>query len=293
MNKKTLSIVVVSYNTKKLLADCLDSLDRAKSEVDFDVIVSDNGSADGSIEMVKKNYRWVELIENGKNLGFAKANNVTKDKCKGKYILFLNSDTVVHENALKETVKYLDDNKDVGSITCKLVLQNGELDKDTRRSFPTPWVSFTHLVLPLDKVFPQSKLFAKYWYSYVSDNEVLEVDVIQGAFHMTRRKILDQVGWFDEDYFLDGEDIDLCWRIKTKGWKIVYYPKVWVTHVKKASKNKPSKENRRIFATAGVGAMEIFYKKRISQNYPFFVDCLVIAGIRMIKYLRLAKLAFS
>lgn len=293
MREITLSIVIVSYNTKEILKDCLESLKKVKDEVEFETIVSDNASIDGSVEMVKKNFPWVKLIENKDNLGFSKGNNAASNLCKGEYVLFLNSDTVVHKDTLKKTYEYLERNRDVGSVTCKIVLPNGKLDKDTRRSFPSPWVSFTHLVSPLDRIFPKSKTFAKYWYGYISENETHEVDVIQGAFHMTRKEILDKLGWFDEDYFLDGEDIDLCWRIKKIGYKIIYYPKVTITHVKKASKKKPTRENRRRFATSGVESMEIFYKKNMWNMYPLVINYLVISGIRLVRLMRNIKISLT
>ncbi|QQS38585.1 glycosyltransferase family 2 protein [Candidatus Woesebacteria bacterium] len=289
-SRKKLSIVIVSYNTKDILRDCLLSLEEVKNEVNFEVFVSDNGSIDKSVEMVKKQFDWVNVIENNKNLGFARGNNAVRDLVKGEYVLFLNSDTLVHKNTLLSTINFMDQNKDVGSVSCRVVLPNGDFDKDTRRSFPTPWVALTHIAIPIDKLFPKSKLFAKYWYGFIPDNQPHEVDVIQGAFHLTRKSIFDKIGWFDEDYFLDGEDIDICWRIKAQGWKIMYYPKVSITHVKKASKKKPNAENKKIFTTAGVNAMEIFYRKHLWEKYPVQLNYLVILGIRLVKILRLIKL---
>lgn len=296
MKRPQLSIIVLSYNTKNLLKDCLKSLEDKKKEVSFEVIVSDNGSEDSSVDMVKRDFKWVKLIENKKNLGFAGGNNSAKNACRGKYILFLNSDTIVKKNTLKKTVEYLKKNKDVGALTCKIVLPNGDLDKDARRSFPTPWVSLTHLVLRLDKLFPKSTLFAKYWYGYISENETHEVDVLQGAYLLTHKKILDEVGWFDKDYFLDGEDVDICWKIKSKGWKIIYYPKVGIIHVKGASKGKNEAKKqvpfseRLKFRMSGIDSMEIFYRKRLWRKYPLAVNLAVLSGIKLLKAGRLVKL---
>jgi GT2 family glycosyltransferase len=287
---KILSIVIVSYNTRTLLDNCLESVYEREKEVPFDVIVVDNASSDGSPEMVNRKYPKAKLIKNKKNLGFAKANNKAKKYIKTKYVLFLNSDTIVHKGTLRETVKYLKKNKKVGSITCKTLLENGQLDKDMRRSFPTPWVALTHLVFRLDRVFPKSKLFSKYWYGYIDENKEHEVDVIQGAFHMSRKKVLDEVGWFDEDYFLDGEDIDLCWRIKKAGWKIVYYPQVKITHLKKASKKGPKKKERKKIVGKGVESMELFYRKRLWGKYPLFINILIVSVIRLTRKYRLLKI---
>ena len=295
MTKKNsiLSIIIVSYNTKKLLTQCLDSLNAVRTELDFEVIVSDNASSDGSVEAVKNDYPWVTLIESTQNQGFAKGNNSARSMCQGKYVLFLNSDTIVHKSTLKESVRYLENNPKVASMTCKTLLPSGKLDKDVRRSFPTPWVAFTHLVLPLDRLIPKSKVFAKYWYSYIDESTIHEVDVIQGAFHMSRKAVLDSLDWFDEDYFLDGEDIDLCWRIKEAGWKIYYYPEVTITHVKKASKRTTDKSKRKRFVASGADAMELFYRKRLWMRYPLLLNMLIVAGIRLVKNLRLFKLTFS
>ena len=283
--KPTLSIVIVSFNTKEVLKDCLSSLKRVEDEIKFEVIVSDNGSTDGSVQMVKKDFGWAKLFENKKNLGFSRGNNVVRGKVHGKYILFLNSDTVVYEGTLKKGVEYLEKNKGTGSMTCKILLPNGELDRDTRRSFPTPFVALTHFS-GLDRLFPKSELLAKYWYSYLPEDLEHEVDVVQGAFHLTRREILDKVDWFDEDYFLDGEDIDLCWKIRKLGYKIMYFPEVSITHIKKASKKK-SKSSLRV--SSGVRAMEIFYRKRLWDRYPFYINYLVILGIKLLLAIRLVK----
>jgi GT2 family glycosyltransferase len=295
MKNPKLSIIILNYNTKDLLLDCLKSLEKVRDEISFEIIVVDNGSSDGSQDALRK--LQIKLIENSKNLGFARGNNAARKVVKGEYILFLNSDTIVNKNVLKETVANIDDNTDVGAITCKTVLSDGSLDNDARRSFPTPWVSFTHLVLPLDKLFPKSKVFAKYWYGYKSPDETHEIDAIQGAFFLTRKKILDEVGWFDEDYFLDGEDIDLSWKIKNKGYKNVYYPKVSIIHLKGATKgkNKKTKSNVSLkekikYRMSGVNSMEIFYKKRMWKNYPLPLNLIVLSGIKMLKVMRITKL---
>lgn len=284
-DKPLLSIIIVSFNTKEVTKNCLVSLSKAKGELPFEVIVSDNGSVDGTVELIKNDFKWVKLIENKANLGFSKANNVARKLALGEFILFLNSDTLINKTALSETLKYLEDHSDVASVTCKIVLPDGKPDPDTRRSFPTPLVALTHFT-GLDRVFPKSSLLSKYWYGYIDENEEHEVDVIQGAFHLSRKSVLDEVGWFDEDYFLDGEDIDLCWKIKHKGHKIVYFPKVSIVHIKKASKKK-SKSSLRV--TSGMRAMEIFYRKRLWSRYPTFVNYLVIMGIKTLLIFRLIK----
>lgn len=295
--KPKLSIVILSYNTKGLLRDCLKSLEKVEDEVSFEVIVPDSGSVDSSVEMVRKEFPQAKLVEIGKNLGFAAGNNKARKYCKGKYILFLNSDTVVHKNVLRETIRYMDKNHEVGALSCKLTLLSGEFDKDTRRSFVTPWIGFTHLFLRIDRLFPKSKLFAKYWYGWISSDTMHEVDVIEGAYFLTRKKLLDELDWFSEEYFLDGENIDLCWRIKEESFKIMYYPKVEILHVKGASKGKIGVSTRRRvplrqrlkFRMSGVNSMEIFYRKRLWNKYPLVLNILVLIGIKFMKAIRFVR----
>lgn len=290
MSKPQVSIIILSFNTKDLLRDCLNSLKRVRDEISFEVIVADNGSIDGSLEMVKKEFYWVIPLDNKANLGFAKGNNAARKITKGKYILFLNSDTIVYKGVLKESVKFMEKRPDVGAMTCKLVLANGNLDKDARRRFPTPWVSFTRLILGNGRL---------YWYEDVPESKTHEVDAIQGAYHLSPKKVLDEVDWFSEDYFLDGEDIDLCYKIRDKGYKIYYYPKVKILHLKGASKGKNETKkkvplaSRLKFRMASVNSMEIFYKKWLWKRYPLPVSLIVLAGIKFLKLIRFARTVIS
>ena len=297
MKKPILSVIVLSYNTNNLLRDCLISLKKVRREINFEVIVPDNGSQDGSPEMVEKEFPWVKnIIKIGENLGFAAGNNKAEPYVSGKYILFLNSDTLVYKNTLVKVVEYMEKNLNIGGLTCRVVLKNGKLDKDTRRSFITPWIGLTHLFLKLDRIFPKSKVFSKYWYGYIPEDEVHDIDAIQGAFFLTRKSILDDVGWFDEGYFLDGEDIDLSWKIKEKGYRNVYYPEVSILHLKGASKGKNKKvknisiKEKIRYRIAGVNSMELFYRKRLWDKYPLIVNIIVIVGIRILKVLRIIKI---
>jgi GT2 family glycosyltransferase len=297
---KTLTIIILNYNTKDLLSDCLNSLRNVKSELDFDVIVCDNGSSDQSVEYIKRQYPEVQVVDNGANIGFAKGNNAARKYVKTPYVLFLNSDTKVHKGTLRGCYTYMEKNKVIGGLTCKLILPNGDLDKDARRSFITPWIAFVHLFLRLDRIFPKSKMFGQYWYGYISPDTVHEIDAIQGAFLYTKKKILDEVGWFDEDYFLDAEDIDLSWKIKKLGYKNIYYPKFTITHVKGATKGNNSKNYRSIplseklkYRLSGVRSMEIFYKKRLWKHYPLVLNYVVLLGINVLKLARTIKVVVS
>ena len=287
-NKIELSVIILNYNTKELLADCLNSVRKNMLEIPMEVIVSDNASTDGGPQMVRKKFPWVKLVE-GPNEGFSKGNNRARPFVNGKMVLFLNPDTVVYKNVFKETVGYLKNHKDVGALTCKLVLPDGRLDKDTRRRFPTPWISFQHLILGNNK---------NYWYEDVSDKKIQVVDTIQGAYLLTRNEILDKVGWWDEGYYFDGEDLDLCYQIHKEGYKIVYFPKVYITHIKGVTKGKVSKWKHKVTAKqrqklrlSGVASMERFYKKNLWDKYPILFNYFVILGINFFKIIRYIKVA--
>ena len=289
-NNPELSIIILNYNTKELLADCLNSIKKYEKEVPLEVIVSDNASSDESAQMIKDKFPWVKLLT-GKNEGFSKGNNRARPYIHGNMVLFLNPDTIVHQDVFAKTTTYLKEHKGVGALTCKLILPDGSMDKDTRRRFPTPWISFNRLIL---------RNGYKYWYQDVPDNITQEVDAIQGAFFLTWKKTLDKVGWFDEDYFFQGEDIDLSWKIKNIGLKNIYYPLVSITHIKNASTGKSKHWKARIslkhkvkIKLATVDAMELFFKKRLFNNYPLFFSWFVVLGIKIFKILRLIGVVIS
>ena len=253
MKKPELSVIILNYNTKELLEDCLNSVKKYENEVPLEVIVSDNSSTDGSPQMIKEKFPWVKYTE-GPNEGFSKGNNRARPLVEGNIVLFLNPDTVVHKNVFAKTVEYIKTHPDVGALTCKLVLPDGSMDKDVRRRFPTPKIAFEHMALGMNK---------NYWYEDIPDTDTHEVEAIQGAFILTWKKILDKVGWFDENYFFDGEDIDLCFQINKAGYKLVYFPEVYVTHLKGVTKGKVSKwrykvtpQQRKKLRLAGVASME-------------------------------------
>ena len=289
MNNPKLSIIILNYNTKELLDDCLASVKKYSSEVPMQVIVSDNASTDKSVEMVKKKHPWVEIVE-GSNSGFSKGNNRAKKMVKGEMVLFLNPDTVVKRDVFAKTVRYLEEHPKVGAVTCKLVLENGDMDKDVRRKFPTPWISFQRLVLGKTR---------QYYYEYIPESATHEVDAIQGAFFLSYKKLLDKVGWFDEDYFFDGEDVDLCYQIKKAGFKLVYYPDVHIVHLKGVTKGKVKKwrhkltdVQRKRIRLAGVASMELFYRKNLWKKYPLLFNYFVILGINMFKVIRYVRVVF-
>lgn len=269
-----ISIIIVNYNTKDLLKQTINSVINSTHGIDYEIIVVDNASKDGSIEMVKEQFPGILLIDNNKNLGYAKANNMGIKKAKGRYILLLNSDTVVLENCLKDCAMYMDENKDIGALGCRVELLNGELDRACKRGFPTPQASLYYM-LKLDKLYPNSKRFGQYNLTYLCNDEINEVDVLVGAFMMVRNEAILKVGLLDEKFFMYGEDIDWCYRIKEAGYKNIYYPKTKIIHYKGAT----SKKRRFMTIYEFHRSMYLFYNKHYREKYNFLVTGIVYAGI--------------
>jgi len=282
MKNKELSIIILNYNTRDLLVDCVNSIVKNTKGISYEIVVCDNASTDDSIEAISRLGlgNTLKIVRNEGNLGFAKGNNRAKKVVAGEYILFLNSDTTVPAGTLKKSLDYLRANKDIGALGVKTVLPDGSLDRDARRSFPSPWVSLTHFS-GLDRVFPKSKLFARYWYGYRSGNMIQDVESLQGAFFLIKKDLLNRIGWFSEEYFLDGEDIDLSWKVRQAGYRVVYYPEVYINHIKKATKKLRAKS-----IGEGVNSMEIFYRKHMWSRYPLVLNWMVVIGIRLVKLLR-------
>jgi len=282
-----LSIIIVSYNTKEFLKKCLESIKNANSKFNYEIIVVDNDSSDSSLEMLEKEFPDISLIKNKENLGFSRANNQGVKKAKGKYLLFLNPDTVLNKDTLPTLMKFMERNKDVGISTCRLVMPNGKIDDACHRGFPTPWNAFCHFS-GLSRMFPKIKLFSGYSLSYLNFEEIHEIDACAGAFMLVRREAGEKIGWWDEDYFFYGEDLEFCFRIKELGYKIYYIPDVSVFHykgvsggIKKNSKNISTADikTRRLATNARFNAMKIFYKKHYMDKYPKLITWLVMQGI--------------
>jgi GT2 family glycosyltransferase len=283
-----LSIIIVNYNTREFLKRCIVSIAENVKEITYETIVVDNNSSDGSAEMIKKEFPKVRLIANKINGGFSKANNQgVKISKESKYILFLNPDTIVKNMTLERMINFMDTHKDVGASTCKLIMPNGKIDDATHRGFPTPWNALCHFS-GLARIFPSSRIFAGYNLGWMDFNSIHEIDVLAGAFMLIRRNAGEEVKWWDEDYFFYGEDIDFCYLLKQKGWKIYYVPDVFITHykgvsggIKSVSKEitTASEETKKRAIKWRFEAMRIFYKKHYQQKYPRIINLLVNAGI--------------
>lgn len=261
-----LSIIIVNYNTKEITKACLDSLAKWREGVDWEIIMVDNGSTDGSIEMLKK-YPGIKLILNNKNLGFAKANNKGIKIVKGKYILLLNSDTEIRPDSIQTMLRFMDGHLKAGAASCRLDLANGQMDPACHRGFPTPWASFTYLI-GLEKLFPHTPLFAGYHMGYKNMTIPHQVDCISGAFFIARHEAIADVGLLDEDYFFYAEDIDWAYRFKERGWEIWFNPEAIVLHKKKASGRNSLLRSRAVTTEIYFHAYNwLFFKKHYAKKY--------------------------
>lgn len=301
--KPELSIVILNYNVKELLLNCLDSIFQSKGKLDrWQVIVVDNASSDGSVEAVRKKYGSpstplrVDLIENKSNLGFAAGNNIGVKKAQAPVILFLNPDTIIKGHAIQKSLEKLLSDPDIGALSCKVELPDGRLDYSCHRGFPTPWNAFAYFS-GLSKLFPRSPLFAGYSASYLNPNEPHEIDCISGSFLMVRKIAGEQIHFWDTDYFFNGEDIEFCYSLREKGWKIYYYPEVKIIHFKgsssglwQTSAKEVERKTKVNAATHAASAMRIFYKKHHYHSYPFLFREFALWGIKLLEHYRKFKI---
>lgn len=281
-----LSVIIVNFKTKEMTINCIDSVYESHMQgIDYEVIVVDNASNDGSIEAVASRFPKAIIIKNTENLGFSKANNLGMCVAKGAYILLLNSDTIVEQNTLKKSLVFIKERPRIGALGCKVVLENGQLDVACKRSFPTPANGLYHS-FKLDKRFPKSMRFGEYNLTYVDEDKICSVDCVMGAYMLVPKSVIDQVGMLDEDYFMYGEDIDWCYRIKEAGFQIVYYPEVRIFHYKKAS--GIGKRNPKVIK-AFYDSMIIFYNKHYQGKYNKLTTGLVFTGTKILQKLALIK----
>jgi len=271
-----LSIVIVNYNTRDLLRDCLNSIYKSQGDFSYEVCVVDNASSDSSAEMVRREFPQAELIESEVNGGWAYGNNLALRRCRARYILLLNPDTLLPPTALQGMLDFMDAHPEAGAAGPKLVRADGSMDLACRRSFPTPEVALYRMV-GLSKLFPKSRRFARYNLTYLDPDQVAEVDSVVGAFMMVRGEIPEQVGLLDESFFMYGDDLDWALRIKGRGWKVYYNPAVQVLHYKREA----SRQNRRRARYEFYRAMRIFYLKHYAQSTPLWLHWLILGGIAL------------
>jgi len=256
-----LSVVIVNYNVKYFLEQCLHSVQNACHGLDAEIYVVDNASVDGSVKMVKDKFPEVILIENKENKGFSTANNQAIRKSSGEYVLLLNPDTIVEDDTLLKVVDFMDQHPDAGGLGVKMLDGKGKFLPESKRGLPLPSVAFFK-VFGLSALFPKSKLFSKYHLGYLDKDKTHQVDVLSGAFMLLRKKALQKTGLLDESFFMYGEDIDLSYRITQAGYKNYYYPGTRIIHYKGESTKKGSLNYVFVF----YNAMIVFARKHFSQE---------------------------
>ena len=285
-------VVIVNYNTKALLEQCLHSLyDSDQGDVQFDVVIVDNNSTDGSAAMVREKFPEATLIVSEVNGGYAYANNIglryfgfpDAEGTAPRYALLLNPDTVLPPGTLEKMVAFMDEHPDAGVAGPKLVRPDGSLDKACKRGFPTPQASF-YKITGLSTLFPRSRRFGRYNLTYLDPNRTAQVDSVVGAFMMVRREAIRQAGLLDEEFFMYGEDLDWAYRIKSNGWEVWYYPEVTVLHVKRASSRHSFRAQREFYR-----AMEIFFRKHYEDVTPSWQKFVIFAGIYLKMMIDLTK----
>jgi N-acetylglucosaminyl-diphospho-decaprenol L-rhamnosyltransferase len=300
-----LLIVIVNYNTRDLLRDCLASIYESRGDFSYEVCVVDNGSRDNSAAVVHQEFPQAQLIEIPVNRGYAYANNLgltafgfqntppAQRPCPEpfgfaqdapdegpsapvpRYALLLNADTLLPPSALQDMLDFMEAHPEAGAAGPRLVREDGSLDLACRRGFPTP-SAFVYRMMGLSKLFPKSRRFGRYNLTYLDPDELTEVDSVVGAFMLVRAEAIRQVGLLDETFFLYGEDLDWAYRIRKAGWKIYYNPQVTVLHVKAASTRHSRRARYEFFR-----AMDIFYRKHYADTTPLWLHWLIIGGIAL------------
>jgi O-antigen biosynthesis protein len=256
-----LSVIIVNYNVKYFLEQCLHSVRRAMKGIESEIFVVDNNSVDGSVKMLEEKFPEVVVIANKENKGFSKANNQAIRISKGEYVLLLNPDTIVEDDTFQKVVDFMDTHEDAGGLGVKMIDGKGRFLPESKRGLPTPAVAF-YKIFGLAKLFPRSKVFGQYHLTYLDKEKTHQVDVLSGAFMLLRRKAIDKAGLLDETFFMYGEDIDLSYRLTRAGFKNYYYPEARIIHYKGESTRKTSVN----YVFTFYNAMIIFARKHFSQQ---------------------------
>jgi GT2 family glycosyltransferase len=255
------SVVIVNYNVKHFLEQVVLSVQKASKNLAVEILIVDNNSVDGSVEMMQAKFPDVNLIANKENVGFSKANNQAIRIAQGKYVLLLNPDTIIEEDTLEKTFQFMEDRPDAGACGVKMIDGAGNYHRESKRALPTPQVSF-YKMTGLSKLFPKSSKFGKYYMTHLDEDEINEIEVLAGCFMFMRKTALDKVGLLDEDFFMYGEDIDLSYRIIKGGYKNYYYPETRIIHYKGESTKKKNFNYVKIFYSA----MIIFFNKHFTSS---------------------------
>ena len=283
MGDMSVTVVVVNFNTVGVLEKSLGNLEKG-----VQVVVVDNASTDGSAEMVRQKFPEAEVVALKKNVGLAAGNNVGLRKARGRYVLFMGSDAFPQRGVIAGLAGYLDKHPKVGMAVGRVVLRNGQLDRDTHRGLPTPGVALAHF-LRLDRAWPKSRLFGRYWLGFEDLDKPHEIELCTSHFMFARKAMFDQIGEWDERFFVYGEDVDVCWRAKKAGWKVMCLPQFKIVHYKGMSVGiRPetgditpaTRETKKRMLGETTVAMEIFYKKHFGNNWG------AIAAIKLLGIIR-------
>ncbi len=266
-----LSIIIVNYNVRAYLEQCLRTVFTAMEGVDGEVFVVDNLSTDGSVEMVREKFPAVKLIANQENVGFSRANNQAIRTSQGEYVLLLNPDTVVGEDVFQRVVAFMDSRPLVGGLGVKMIDGTGRFLPESKRGLPTPKVAFFKII-GLTRIFPKSRVFGRYHLGHLAEDEAAPIEILSGACMFLRKKTLDEVGLLDENFFMYGEDIDLSYRITLAGYENWYFPDARIIHYKGESTKKSSVNYVFVF----YNAMAIFARKHFTRRgagvFPLLIN---------------------
>lgn len=301
-----LSIIILNFQAKEWVRKNLDALKLQEpllreNGYSYEVVVVDNSDGgDGTSEMVELEYPQFKAVPVKKNIGFPKGNNLGLQKCSGRYILLLNPDSIIEQDALVKMLKFMDSHPDAGAATCKVLLKlSGKVDPATHRGFPTPWASLSYY-LGFERAFPKSRLFGQYHQTWKDLTSVHEVDFCSGTFMMIRKEALEAIGGkFSEDYFMYAEDIDTCYQIRKAGWKVYYYPDAVAYHFKGISSgikketqslSKATSEQKRRMINVFWDDNLMFYNKHFKKSYLFLVTWAVYLAIWIKRQIALRNL---
>jgi O-antigen biosynthesis protein len=303
-NNPILSVVILNYNAKDYLKKCLDSIDKSQINYQIEIIIADNGSTDDSFELAKTAKNQNPKIKyffhsNTGNVGFAAGNNqgVRTTNPRSKYILFLNPDTTVNPDTFQKIIDFFENHPEVDAATCNLILVvTGQTQPECHRGFPTPWNAFCHFFgFGLPKLFPHSKFFNGYFLGHLDYSQIQKIDACVGAFLMLKRTVGKDINWWNEKYFMYGEDIDICWQLKQKGYHLYFFPGCKTYHYQgvssgiKKTKSAASRETKIRSARATVNAMRIFYRLNLIDHYPRIFQWIVWRGIDLLEFYRVFK----
>ncbi|GET30935.1 glycosyltransferase [Prolixibacter sp. SD074] len=279
-----LSVVIVNYNVRFFLSQCLASVQKASEGLEVEVFVVDNNSTDGSYAMLRDSFPWINLIANHENVGFSKANNQAIRKVKGEYILLLNPDTIVQEDTFSKVIAFMDGHPKAGGLGVRMIDGGGNFLPESKRGFPTPLASF-YKIFGFTRLFPRSRVFSRYYLGHLPEDETNRIDVLAGAFMLLRKETLEQTGLLDETFFMYGEDIDLSYRIQHAGYENYYFPETTIIHYKGESTRKGSFNYVRLFYKA----MLIFVRKHYLTSGARLFSLLVRLAIFFRAFLSLLK----